>query len=75
MVPVLPASPGRVVNERQAQELEGVLSQRVPTGEVTVMPERDGARIVIEVNGQSHKYNVGDGPSVLLNHLLTGYAH
>ena len=39
------------------------------------MPERDGARIVIEVNGQSHKYNVGDGPSVLLNHLLTGYAH
>lgn len=43
MDPVLPAGSGRVVNERQAQELEGVLSQRVPGAKVTVTPQEDGA--------------------------------
>jgi hypothetical protein len=61
------------VNERQAEQLEGVLRERVPGGMVTVVPD-DDARIVIMVNGTSHTYNVGDGPSALLNHLLTAYA-
>jgi hypothetical protein len=27
---------------------------------------------MVEVNGESHKFSIGNGPSVLVNHLLTG---
>jgi hypothetical protein len=61
------------MNREQVQELADVLSQRFPDGEITVTAQDDGAKVVIEVHGKSHKFSVGDGPSVLLNHLLTGF--
>ncbi len=33
-----------------------------------------GARVLIGINGVSLKFSLGDGPSVLVNHLLTGFA-
>lgn len=62
------------MNEREALELEGALSQRYPGGEVTVIAQDDGARVVIEIGGESRRFSVGDVPSVLLGYLLTGYA-
>jgi hypothetical protein len=62
------------VNEHQARELRGVLSRRFPTGEVEVIPEKGGAKIVVQAKGESHDFSVGDGPSALLNLLLAGFA-
>lgn len=62
------------MTDSEARELEGVLSERVPGGNVSVIPEKDGALVVIEVNGGAHSYNIGNPPSALLNHLLAGYA-
>jgi hypothetical protein len=63
------------VNASEARELQDALSMRVPGGEVAVAADPDGARIVIEVDGRSHRYNVGNPPSALLNQLLTGRAN
>jgi hypothetical protein len=62
------------MNQREAQELEGVLSHRFAHGEIAVIAQPGGARVLIEINGVSHKFSLGDGPSALLNHLVTGFA-
>jgi hypothetical protein len=62
------------VNQREARRLQDVLSERFPQGKVTVTAEEDGAQVVIEMPDQDHRWSLGDGPSVLLNYLLTGRA-
>jgi hypothetical protein len=62
------------VKERRARDIRAALNAAYPAAEeITVTPETDGARIVIEVGGQSQKYSIGDGRSALLSKLLTGY--
>lgn len=60
------------MNESEARELEGVLSESIPDGKVTVTPEPGGAEIVIDGSDGVHSYTIGDGPSRLLTHLLAG---
>lgn len=64
------------MNESQARELEGELSETRPGRKVTVTPDDDGggAQIVIESTGEAATYEIGDGPSRLLSCLLTGRA-
>jgi hypothetical protein len=63
------------MNRRQARELAGALAARFPDGEITVTAQDGGAQVVIELPGdENHRFSVGDGPSVLLSHLLTGRA-
>jgi hypothetical protein len=55
------------------QDIEAVLSHADPSANVEATPEPDGARIVVEVNGQTHRFSIGPGRSALLNYLLTGH--
>ena len=55
-------------------EIKAVLSHIDPGVKVEVTPENGGARIVVEVNGQTHRFSIGKGRSALLNYLLTGHA-
>jgi hypothetical protein len=55
-------------------DIEAVLSHFDPDVRVEATAEPDGSRIVVEVNGQAHRFSVGKGSSALVNYLLTGYA-
>jgi hypothetical protein len=55
-------------------DIEAALSYLDPDVKVQAMPEPDGSRIVVEVNGQTHRFSVGKGRSALVNYLLTGHA-
>jgi hypothetical protein len=54
-------------------ELEAVLSHIAPDASVQAIPEPDGSRIVVEVDGLTYRLSVGQGKSALMNYLLTGY--
>jgi hypothetical protein len=54
-------------------DIEAVLSHFDPDVTVQVTAEPDGSRIVMEVNGQTHRFSIGKGRSALLNYLLTGH--
>jgi hypothetical protein len=63
----------RAVNERQAAELENLLSLMYPDRDVTVTAqEGGGAEIVMAGPAGAGSYDVTDPPSALLNLLLTG---
>jgi hypothetical protein len=53
-------------------DIKAVLSNVAPDAKVEATPEPDGSQIVIEVDGQTHRFSVGRGNSPLLNYLLTG---
>lgn len=57
-----------------AAEIEAVLSYADPDVKVWARPEADGSRIVVEMGGQTSWFSVGNGPSALVNVLLTGHA-
>jgi hypothetical protein len=42
--------------------------------EIAVIAQPDGARVLIEINTVSHKFSLKMVPSVLVNHILTGFA-
>jgi hypothetical protein len=54
-------------------DIEAVLSYVDPDVKVQATKEPDGSRIVVEVNGQAHRFSIGKGRSTLLNYLLTGH--
>jgi hypothetical protein len=60
------------VNERQARELQCVLAECVPGGEVTVTAQENGATIVIDSQAGTGTFDIGDGPSRLVAYLLSG---
>jgi hypothetical protein len=68
------------MNKRKAAEIRGVLSERFPGADIEVSPQGDGAQVVITRPGDVNSgtpvvgFSIGDGPSALLNQLLTGYA-
>jgi hypothetical protein len=68
------------MNKRKAAEIRGVLSERFPGADIEVSPQGDGAQVVISLPGDAGSekpealFSIGDGPSVLLHQLLTGYA-
>lgn len=53
-------------------EIAAVLSE-IPGADVEATAQPDGAQIVIEVDGQVHRFSVGKGRSALVNYLLTGH--
>jgi hypothetical protein len=55
-------------------DIEAVLSYVDPDVKVQATSEPDGSRIVVEVSGGIHRFSIGEGPSALLNYLLTGHA-
>jgi hypothetical protein len=55
-------------------DIKAALSYVDPDVKVEAMPESDGSRLVVEVNGQTHRFSIGKGRSVLVNYLLTGHA-
>ena len=55
-------------------DIEAALSHFDPDVKVQVTPEPDGSRIIVEVNGQTHRFSVGKGRSALVSYLLTGHA-
>ena len=55
-------------------DIEAALAHTDPDVKVQATPEPDGSRIIVEVNGQTHRFSVGKGRSALLNYLLTGHA-
>ena len=54
-------------------EIRAALSLIDPDAEVHAIPDADGCRIVVEVNGHTHWLSVGHGRSALVSYLLTGY--
>lgn len=58
------------MNDRQARELEAELTENAPYRMVTVTPDDEGARIVIDCGDGAASYDVRDGPSLLLSGLL-----
>jgi hypothetical protein len=68
------------MNKRKAAEIRGVLSERFPGADIEVSPQDEGAQVVITHPGGVNSgtpvvgFSIGDGPSALLNQLLTGYA-
>jgi hypothetical protein len=54
--------------------IEAVLSHLDPDVKVQATPDPDGSRIVVEIDGQTHRFSIGNGRSALLNCLLTGHA-
>jgi hypothetical protein len=59
---------------KKAHEIQGVLTESIPDAQITVDAQRDGAKVEIVLNGTSHKLSIGNGYSVLLNLLITGFA-
>jgi hypothetical protein len=57
----------------EPDDIQAALSRLDPDAKVEATPEADGSRIVVEVNGHTHRFSVGSGESALLNYLLTGY--
>jgi hypothetical protein len=57
----------------EPDDIQAALSRLDPGAKVEATPEADGSRIVVEVNGHTHRFSVGSGESALLNYLLTGY--
>ena len=57
----------------ERDDIQAALSRFDPDAKVEATPEADGSRIVVEVNGHTHRFSVGSGESALLNYLLTGY--
>jgi hypothetical protein len=68
------------MNKRRAAEIRGALCARFPGSDIEVSPQDDGAQVVISLPGGADsekpevRFSIGDGPSVLLSQLLTGYA-
>jgi hypothetical protein len=54
-------------------DIEAALSEVAPGAKVEATPEPDGSRIVVEVDGVTHRFSLGPGRSALLNLLLTGH--
>jgi hypothetical protein len=57
----------------EPDDIQAALSRLDPGAKVEATLEADGSRIVVEVNGHTHRFSVGSGESALLNYLLTGY--
>jgi hypothetical protein len=58
----------------RASDIEAALSHVDPDVKVEATPGPDGSRIVVEINGQTHRLSISKGRSLLLNYLLTGSA-
>jgi hypothetical protein len=54
-------------------ELAALLSHVVPDASVQAISELDGSRIVVEVDGLTYRFSIGQGRSALMNYLLTSY--
>jgi hypothetical protein len=69
-----------MMNRRRAAEIRGALCARFPGSDIEVSHQDDGAHVVIRPPGEAGSekpeamFSIGDGPSVLLSQLLTGYA-
>jgi hypothetical protein len=53
-------------------DIQAALSLIDPDVRVHAIPDADGCRIVVEINGHTHWLSVGHGRSALVNYLLTG---
>ena len=60
------------VRESDAVLLRRVLKALYPTSGVVVTPRPGGAEVVVSADGTEHRFKIDDGPSALLNLLLTG---
>ena len=68
------------MDKRTARKIRAVLSERFPGADIVVEPRDDGALVVIGVPrglGSAKdmiRLSIGNGHSVVLRQLLTGYA-